>query len=126
MKIEKSTVRRFMIFGLVVILLFSALLFKLYDLQVVNADQYQQSAETGSYKTIRLTGKRGMITDAESVVLAMSEDIYNLTFLLSNTQLKESYYKQFTPSILQANRGIIRQQAEKRVRYSAQPGDHAP
>ncbi|MDI9521433.1 MAG: penicillin-binding transpeptidase domain-containing protein [Bacillota bacterium] len=102
MKVEKSMIRRFIIFGVVVVLLFSALLFKLYDLQVVNADQYQQSAETGSYKTIRLTGKRGMITDAESVVLAMSEDVYNLTFLLSNTQLKESYYKKFTPSILKA------------------------
>ena len=100
MRIEKSTVKRYLVFAIAVVMLFAIMFVKLHNLQVVNADQYQQSVMTSSFKTIRLTGKRGMITDAESVVLAMSEDIYNVTFLLTISQLSESYYKEITPSIL--------------------------
>ena len=101
MKIEKSTVKRYIAFAVMVVLLFSALFYKLHNLQVVHADKYQTNADTSSFKTFRLTGKRGMITDAESVVLAMSEDVYNVTFLLTNAQLKTEHYKKITPAILQ-------------------------
>ena len=100
MRIEKSTIKRYIVFAIVVVLLFGSLIFRLHSLQVVNADQYQSTASTGSFKTIRITGKRGMITDAESVVLAMSEDIYNVTFMLTNSQLKTEHYKEITPALL--------------------------
>ena len=100
MRIEKSTIKRYIIFAIAVVLLFGSLVFRLHSLQVVNADQYQSTASTGSFKTIRITGKRGMITDAESVVLAMSEDIYNVTFMLTNSQLRTEHYKNITPALL--------------------------
>ncbi len=104
MKFEKSTVRRYIIFGIVTVLLFGTLVFRLHSLQIVNAGQYQAAATTDRFKTIRLTGKRGMITDAESVVLAMSEDVYNVNFLLTNSQVNETGFKRFTPSILETKR----------------------
>jgi len=104
MKFEKSTVRRYFIFGIVTVLLFGTLVFRLHSLQIVNAGQYQAAATTDRFKTIRLTGKRGMITDAESVVLAMSEDVYNVNFLLTNSQVNETGFKRFTPSILETKR----------------------
>lgn len=100
MKIEKSTIKRYAVFLVVVVMLFGALIYQLHNLQVVNAGQFQQMAASGSFKTFRLTGKRGMITDAESVVLAMSEDVYNVTFLMTTSEMKVEYYKSITPSIL--------------------------
>ena len=108
MKFEKSTVRRYVIFGIVTVLLFGTLVFRLHTLQIVNAGQYQAAATTDRFKTIRLTGKRGMITDAESVVLAMSEDVYNVNFLLTNSQVNETGFKRFTPSILETALALLR------------------
>lgn len=100
MKFSNALIKRYFLFITAIVLMFGALFYKLYDLQVINADQYQQTAQNSSFKTIRLTGKRGMITDAESVVMAMSEDVYNVTFLLTNPQLRTEYYKEITPAIL--------------------------
>lgn len=101
MKISQSVIRRYIIFAVIVVMLFSALVVKLHSLQIVNADQYQQTAESSSFKTIRLTGKRGMITDAESVVFAMSEDVYNVSFLVTDAEVRSSNRrKELTPSIL--------------------------
>ena len=92
--------RRYTAFAIAMILLMSAMLVRLYDLQIVNADQFQGSANVDRTKTIRLTGKRGMITDADSVVLAMSEDIYNVSFYLTASQLNKDNLAKITPSIL--------------------------
>jgi len=104
MKISQAVIRRYIIFVVIVVMLFGALVMKLHSLQIVNAGQYQAAATTDRFKTIRLTGKRGMITDAESVVLAMSEDVYNVNFLLTNSQVNETGFKRFTPSILETKR----------------------
>ncbi|HHT07182.1 MAG TPA: hypothetical protein GX006_01600 [Clostridiales bacterium] len=101
MKINQTIIRRYLIFTILVVVLFSALFARLYSLQIVNADQYQESAETSSFKTIRVTGRRGMITDAESVVFAMSEDIYNVSFLVTNAEIQsDKRVKELTPAIL--------------------------
>lgn len=100
MKIEKSTIQRYVLFAIVLVILFGTILTRLHSLQVVNADQYQEAVSSDSYRTIRLTGKRGMITDAESVVLAMSEDVYNVTLLLTRSQLTQANYAKFTPALL--------------------------
>ena len=104
MKIDKSIVRRYIAFVIAMALLFGTLILRLHSLQVVQADQYQAAATSDRFKTIRLTGKRGMITDAESVVLAMSEDIYNVTFLMTNSQLNSDNYAVFTPAILETKK----------------------
>lgn len=101
MKVEKSTNIRYLLFALVVVLSFTVVIGGLYRLQIVNADMYQQDAGSKSEKTLRLTGKRGMITDADSVVLAMSEEIFNVTFQRSMNQNSTSDYIKFTDSILE-------------------------
>ncbi len=108
MKKDKQLARRYAIFGLITVLLFSTLIVGLYNLQIVNADQYQSATDDKRVKTLRVTGKRGMITDADSVVLARSEDIYNVTFYMTSSENTERHYAQFTPSILEA-RQIIQQ-----------------
>ena len=100
MQIEKNISRRFIAFVLAVILCFSVIIAGLYNLQVLSADKYQQDAGSKSVKTLRLTGKRGMITDVDSVVLAMSEDIFNVTFQRNMRQNTREDYKAFTNSIL--------------------------
>jgi len=104
MKQDKRLARRYAIFALVTVLLFSTLIAGLYNLQIVNADQYQDATDTKRVKTLRVTGKRGMITDADSVVLARSDDIYNVTFYMTSSENTASHYAKFTPSILETKR----------------------
>jgi len=108
MKLDKRLARRYAIFALVAMLAFSTLMVSLYSLQIVNADQYQSATDNKRVKTLRVTGKRGMITDADSVVLARSDDIYNVTFYMTSSENTEAHYAKFTPSILEARR-IIQQ-----------------
>lgn len=91
---------RYLAFIVLIFVGFIAIVARLYTLQVVNHEQYATSAGSNRVKTIRLTGKRGMITDADSVVLAVSEDVYNLTFQMDSSQIHASDYKKLTKSIL--------------------------
>lgn len=101
MKFEKRISRRFIAFAVIVVILFGVLGYRLHDLQITKADQYQSSADVNRVKNIRLTGSRGMITDVNSVVLAMSEDMYNVTFYRSSNENRASDYKRLTDSILE-------------------------
>ena len=77
------------------------LIMGLYRLQIVNGEYYAERAGTRSNKTIVLKGTRGMITDAEGVILAKSEKIYNVTFQRDNSQSSTSQYKAFTDAIIE-------------------------
>ncbi|MHC1785527.1 MAG: penicillin-binding transpeptidase domain-containing protein [Christensenellales bacterium] len=100
MKIEKRISRRFLFFGVVMLLSFALLIGRLYMLQISRADEYQVSSDDDRTRTIRLTGQRGTITDADSVVLAHSQDIYNVTFYRTRQQNSKANYRAFTSSIL--------------------------
>lgn len=71
---------RFIAFTVAVLLLFGVLVYGLFDLQIVNGDSYALETGASSIKRIPIKGTRGMITDVNSVVLAMSEKAYNITF----------------------------------------------
>ena len=116
MKFEKRISRRFVMFGVVVMLLFGVLVAGLYRLQISNADQFQTSVADQRVKTIRLTGQRGMITDADSVVLAMSEPAYNLTFYRALNQNTAKDYAQFSESIKETIDIIERYGAELSIK----------
>ena len=85
---KKISTTRIVIAVAVLALCFAYLIQGLADLQLVQGEKYAASAGTQSLKTLRLTGTRGMITDAESVILAMSEDVYNVTFYREATSTK--------------------------------------
>ena len=67
---------RYMV-GLAAILgMFALLVYGLADLQLSNSDSYQEMASSARTKKIVLRGKRGNITDADSVILAEDQLIY--------------------------------------------------
>ena len=91
---------RYLMFAAGILLSGVFLVFGLYRLQIENGETYQESAGTRANKTIVLKGSRGMITDAEGVILAKSEKIYNVTFQRDNSQSSASQYLAFTNAIL--------------------------
>ena len=99
---KKASVFRNVIALLVMAGLFAYLIYGLANLQLVKGEDYADQAGSTSRKTIRSTGKRGMITDADSVILAMTEDVYNVTFYRSSAQGGAANYQKFTESILTA------------------------
>ncbi len=80
----------------VTIYLFSGLI----NLQLLSSDQYTQTAAKRRTTTITLRGSRGMITDADAVILAMDEPIYNVTFYRDASQNSQREYASFTQSIV--------------------------
>jgi len=98
---KKSSWMRNTIALLVMAGLFAYLIYGLASLQLVQGEKYAEDAGSTSIKTIRTTGKRGMITDADSVILAMTEDVYNVTFYRSSAQSGTKNYQKFTRSILE-------------------------
>ena len=99
---KKTSLFRNVIALAVMVGLFAYLIYGLANLQLVKGEEYADQAGSTSLKTIRTTGKRGMITDADSVILAMTEDVYNVTFYRSSAQGGKDNYKKFTKSILSA------------------------
>lgn len=104
------------IFGVVIILgMFAYLLSGLIALQLKDSDVYAQKAESGRTKTIILRGKRGNITDADSVILAEDELIYNVTFYKDPSQTSRTQYQTFSKSIADAIEIIERNGGELAV-----------
>ena len=93
--------------GLAAILgMFALLVYGLADLQLSNSDSYQEMASSARTKKIVLRGKRGNITDADSVILAEDQLIYNVTFYKDVSMSSKANYQTFTSSIIDAI-GII-------------------
>ena len=110
---DKGIRWRFLIFILIVMAMFSYLVYGLARLQLQQSEEYAEQADLTRTKTIVLRGKRGNITDADSVILANDELIYNVTFYKDPSQTSQSDYVTFTQSILdtiriiEANRGTM-------------------
>ena len=87
---------RYLVFLLIMGAMFVYLFSGIVELQLQEGETYQEKSESRSTKTIALRGSRGMITDAEAVILAKDEDIYNVTFY---RDASEKTYIDFTKSI---------------------------
>ena len=99
---KKKHTFRILLALLVIFGAFAYLVYGLAQLQLVNGETYSESAGRKSIKTIRTTGKRGMITDADSVILAMTEDVYNVTFYRDASKSTKADYLNYTKSIIEA------------------------
>ena len=91
--------RRYLLAVCLVLAMFVYLITGLADLQLKSSEDYSDKAESRSTTTIALRGSRGMITDADAVILARDEEIYNVTFY---RDASEKDYVSFTESIRQA------------------------
>ena len=93
---------RYLFSILILVGMFAYLVNGLVSLQLKDSEVYAEKAEAGRTKKIVLRGKRGMITDADSVILAEDQLIYNVTFYKDVSQNSSSSYQTFTRSIMDA------------------------
>lgn len=91
---------RLLAFVVILLAMFSYLFSGLVRLQLTQSEYYADKAEDTRTKTIVLRGKRGNITDTNSVILAEDELIYNVTFYKDASQTSASEYQRFTRSIV--------------------------
>ena len=91
--------RRYLMFVLLLLAMFGYLLSGVFRLQLLSSEEYAENAETRRTKTITLRGSRGMITDADAVILARDDDVYNVTFYRDASQNSGREYAQFSDSI---------------------------
>lgn len=99
-KLKPGMRARYLIFIVAVFGMFAYLTYGLVQLQLVQSEEYSETAESRRTKTITLRGKRGMITDADSVILANDEYIYNVTFYKDASSLTRAQYAVFSQSIV--------------------------
>ena len=90
---------RFLVFGGIVFLMFAYLFSGIVNLQLLSKETYTNKANDSKTTTVALRGSRGMITDADAVILAHDEDIYNVTFYRDASQNTTAQYNAFTRSI---------------------------
>jgi len=93
---------RYLMFLGVVAFMFLYLVMGLINLQLKSGDDYSKSAETRRTTKITLRGSRGMITDADAVIMAKDEMVYNVTFYRDASQNTTKKYAAFTQSISDA------------------------
>ena len=92
---------RYMVFIGIVLVMFGYLISGLVGLQLSSSEEYRRNAETRRTTKITLRGSRGMITDADAVILAKDEMIYNVTFYRDASQNSSSQYRELTQSIVE-------------------------
>lgn len=90
---------RFIVFIFVLLAMFGYLVSGLVRLQLLNSEEYAEKAESVRTKTIVLRDKRGNITDADSVILAKDELVYNITFYKDGSNVSKKDYYSYTQSI---------------------------
>lgn len=86
--VEKLKSRLFYV-TLFFLCLFGILVYRLFDLQIVNGEKYQSSFQYKSLKTVSVKATRGKIIDCNGKLLAYNEASYNLSFT-SNADLTEA------------------------------------
>lgn len=76
--LKKIITSRVIPFVIVALALFSVLVYRLFDLQIVNGEKYTQSYNLKAEKTVVKDGYRGNIYDANGELLAYSELAYSV------------------------------------------------
>ena len=118
---------RYVAFLVILVAMFGYLLSGLVRLQLTDAEVYTDKASSTKTKTIVLRGKRGNIVDADSVVLAEDELVYNVTFYKDAAANSKAEYSRFTASIIETIGIIERNGGEMAIEYvirrNAETGD---
>ncbi len=78
---------------LIFICLFGVLVYRLFNLQIINGEKYQSSFQYKSLKTVSVKATRGKIFDCNGNLLAYNESSYNLSFT-SNADLSSAADKE--------------------------------
>lgn len=108
---------RYVFFICITLALFGYLLSGLVRLQLLHSEEYVEKAASTRTKTILNRGKRGNITDCNSVILAMDESVYNVTFYKDASESSSAAYKKYTQSIIDTLEIIERNGGELAFEY---------
>ena len=79
MKKEKKFSRYTVVF-IVMVVIFSIIIIKLYYLQIINGQYYKNTANTRDYKAITVEAPRGIITDKNGITFATEVLSHNITY----------------------------------------------
>ena len=107
---------RYLAFMCIILAMFGYLTYGLVDLQLTLGADYQQSANKKRQTEITLKGSRGMITDADNVILANDVKIYNVTFYKDGSQTSKEAYALYTQSIIDGIEIIERNLGEMSIK----------
>ena len=88
-KIRAFFENRTLILILIIILVSLIFVLRLFNLQIVNGEEYRQKAQTRMLRTVDIEAPRGEITDRNGVVLATSKLSYNLSIYKVNIEPKK-------------------------------------
>ncbi len=79
---DSSLIRRRAFYSLLVLALaFSALLMRLYYLQVVSGNNFVARAQTNRLRAVSISAPRGLITDRTGVILATSRPVHDISIV---------------------------------------------
>jgi len=88
-KIQELFENRTLILILIIIGISLIFILRLFNLQIVNGEEYRQKAQTRMLRTEEIEAPRGEITDRNGVVLATSKLSYNLVMYKVNIEPKK-------------------------------------
>ncbi len=91
---------RYVVMALIIIGIFSIISLKMYDLQILAYEDYQQAASTKTTRTITLTGRRGTIYDANMIPLAYDKPAFDVQFYRDPSATGEEDRAAYTQSII--------------------------
>ncbi|MGV8980498.1 peptidoglycan D,D-transpeptidase FtsI family protein [Clostridium sp.] len=77
---EKKKFNRYNVLSVIMVVIFSVIVAKLYSIQVVDGKYYKDVAEAKSHKITTVEAPRGLITDKNGIGLATEAPGYNLTY----------------------------------------------
>ena len=102
----KPTISRYVGSIVLILMIFAAVFFKMYDMLVASGEQYAQQAASKTTRSITLTGMRGTIYDANMIPLAYDKRSYNVQFYRDPTLSSDANRAEYTNAILNAIRLI--------------------
>lgn len=86
---EKEVGKKLGVFSAVIVLVFVALGLRLFYLQIVRADAYEDLSDKNKFRIVSIQARRGNIYDQDMEVLATSKPVFSVTFTDAETTKRE-------------------------------------
>lgn len=97
----KPTKGRYLVIAFLIVAVFSSMIFRLYNLQLVSGEEYQARAESKTTKTMTLTGVRGTIYDSNMIPLAYDKRTYDVQFYRDPSRTSDEDRQTYTNAIIE-------------------------
>lgn len=81
MRKKKRQFNRYIVFIVILISTFAAIIYKLYFLQIVKGQEYSERVNKNYFRSIQVSAPRGNIIDAKGKILATNEQNYELIYM---------------------------------------------